>query len=136
MHYPFGGANASKYQKQKTILEILDNASYYEDTDFGGTMRTMLFHMSTVLSLRRELVEHGLLDVPKGNDNAVSITLSCRKRGRELIIRRKTPRVGASPLEQVIDQGKKVLRSKLCGDEGGKLWCLVRLGDPLKGLIL
>ncbi|KAF6230150.1 hypothetical protein HO133_004489 [Letharia lupina] len=65
--YPFGGGDASKYKKKKTIMEILDNRSYYEDGDFGRTMREMLFCMSRIPLLRDEMVEHGLLDFPKGN---------------------------------------------------------------------
>ncbi len=75
--YPFGGANASKHKKKKTIIKILDNPSYYEDSDFGRTMRAMLFCMSRTSSLRKEMVQHGLLDPPqKGNDIIVSVDLS------------------------------------------------------------
>ncbi|CAD6583169.1 MAG: hypothetical protein ASARMPREDX12_001196 [Alectoria sarmentosa] len=70
--YPFGGASASKYKKKKTILEILDNGSYYEDSDFGRTMRAMLFCMSKTPSLRKEMIEHGLLDVPKDSNEDMS----------------------------------------------------------------
>ena len=72
VQYPFGGAGASKYKKKKTIMEILDSETYYEDADFGRVMRAMLFYMSRIPPLRKEMVEHGLLDAPKGNDITVS----------------------------------------------------------------
>lgn len=76
--YPFGGGDASKYKKKKTIMEILDNRSYYEDGDFGRTMRAMLFCMSRTPSLRDEMVEHGLLDFPKGNH--ITVRVNCPRR--------------------------------------------------------
>lgn len=77
--YPFGGTNASKFKKKKTIMEILDKSSYYEDSDFGRTMHAMLFRMSRTSSLRKEMVEHGLLDAPKDNDITVSVNSPRRK---------------------------------------------------------
>lgn len=77
--YPFGGTDGSKYEKKKTIMEILDNGSYYEDTDFGRTMRAMLFCMSRTPSLRKEMVRQGLLDAPKGNDVTVSASFLRRE---------------------------------------------------------
>lgn len=150
VQYPFGGANASKFKKKRTIKKILENVSYYEDSDFGRTMRAMLFCMSKTPLLRQEMVAHGLLDVPKGGNISVGVLLAVSS-GLELIMCRMTGtyrkhfqayfqtligHAGAFWLERVIDQGKKVLRSKLCGEEGGKPWYSVRLGDLLKGLIL
>ena len=77
--YPFGGPDASKYKKKKIIMEILDKSSHYEDSDFGRTMREMLICMSRTSSLRKEMVEHGLLDASKGNDITVSLNSPCRK---------------------------------------------------------
>lgn len=77
--YPFGGTHASKYKKKKTIVEILDNMSYYGESDFGRTMRAMLFCMSRTPSLRKEMVEHDLLDVSKGNEISVSVESPCRE---------------------------------------------------------
>ena len=59
------------------------------------------------------------------------MTGACQKPLQERIST-QTGRVAASPSEQVIGLEKKALKSKLYGDEGGKPWCLVRLGDPLK----
>ena len=73
VQYPFGGVGASKYKKKKTIMEILETGSYYRDSDFGRTMYAMLYCMSRTSLLRKEMVEHGLLDVPKGNEIPVSL---------------------------------------------------------------
>lgn len=74
VRYPFGGPDASRYKKKKTIKEIIADPSYYEDSDFGHTMRTMLHYMSESPVLRKEMVEHGLLDVSGRNDTIVSPT--------------------------------------------------------------
>ena len=73
--YPFGGPDASKYKKY-IILEILEEWSYYEDSDFGRNMRAMLYCMSRTPSLRKEMEKHGLLDAPEDNENTVSYQLS------------------------------------------------------------
>ena len=141
--YPFGGANASKHNKKKIIMEILEDGSYHEDRDFGHTMRAMLFCMSRTDLLRKEMVKHGLLDVAKGENVSVSVLLAVSDRGLKLHRMRKhfqehfhtqLGRTGTSPSERVIDGGKRALRSKLYGDDGGKLWYSVKLGDLLKGL--
>ena len=77
--YPFGGTDASKDKRKEIVLEILDSRSYYEDSDFGRSMRGVLFCTSRCHSPRKEMVEHGLLDVPKGYENTVSIELPCRE---------------------------------------------------------
>ena len=71
--YPFGGKDASKYKKKKTMMDILDNGPFYKDTDFRNSMRAMLWVMSNDPSLRKEMVEHGLFDVPKGDDVPVDV---------------------------------------------------------------
>lgn len=68
VQYPFDDSGTSRYGNKKTIMEIIDNPSYYEDIDFGRTMRGMLFTMSRTPSLRKEMVAYSLLDAPKGND--------------------------------------------------------------------
>ena len=77
--YPFGGTDASEDKKKKIVTEILDNISYYEDSDFGRTMRAMLFCMSRTPSLRKEMVEHGLLDFPKSHESTVGVELPRRE---------------------------------------------------------
>lgn len=72
--YPFGGPDASRYKKKKTIMEILRNPSYYEDSNFGHTMRAMLDFMAGTPALRKEMVEHGLLDAPRRHEITVSHT--------------------------------------------------------------
>lgn len=142
--YPFGGANASKQKKKEVVMEILENRSYHEDRDFGHNMRAMLSCMSKSYWLRKEMAKHGLLDVPKDNNISVSVLLAVSS-GRKLIMSRmrkhfqehfhkQTGRTGAFPLERVIGQGRKALRSKLCGDDGGKPWYSVKLGGLSKGL--
>lgn len=74
--YPFGGANASKHKKKKIIMEILENGSYHEDSDFGHTMRAMLFCMSKTYWLRKEMAKHGLLDVPQDKNISVGVLLA------------------------------------------------------------
>lgn len=66
--YPFGGTDTSKDQKKKIVTEILDSMSYYEDSDFGRSMRAVLFCTSKCHSPRKEMVKHGLLDVPQGRE--------------------------------------------------------------------
>ena len=79
--YPFGGLNASAYKKKKTIMDLLDNGHFYEDSEFRETMQSILRYMSSIPSLRKEMVEHGLLDVTKGNDITVDVNFShCEKR--------------------------------------------------------
>ena len=73
--YPFRGTGTSKCKK-KTIIDIIDNGPFYEDADFRNSMCTMLSVMSNNSLLRKEMVEHGLLDVPKGNDTAINVKLS------------------------------------------------------------
>lgn len=73
VQYPFDGSGTSRYRNKNTIIEIIDNPSYYEDIDFGRTMRGMLFTMSRTPSLRKEMVAYSLLDAPKGNDITVSV---------------------------------------------------------------
>ena len=73
--YPFGGTDTSKHKK-KTIIDIIDNGPFSEDADFRNSMWAMLSMMSNSPPLRNELVEHGLLDVPKGNDLAVNVNFS------------------------------------------------------------
>ena len=147
VQYPFGGMGASNYKKKKNVLEILENGSYYEDSDFGGTMRAMLLYMSRTSLLRKEMLEHGLLDFPKGNNIPVGLDFPRReqwlwtddlKDDREMP--ENTPstdsyRLGCAGLggawapsqrEQVFDQWKRALRSKLCGDEGGKVRTFLR----------
>lgn len=79
VQYPFGGMGASNYKKKKNVLEILENGSYYEDSDFGGTMRAMLLYMSRTSLLRKEMLEHGLLDFPKGNNIPVGLDFPRRE---------------------------------------------------------
>ena len=74
--YPFGGIDASKYKKKKTIIDIIDNGPFYEDADFRNSMWTMLSMMSNTPSLRKEMLEHGLLDVRKGNDISINVRYS------------------------------------------------------------
>ena len=76
--YPFGGTDASKDKKKKIVTEILDSMSYYEDSDFGRSMRAVLFGTTQIPSLRKEMVEHGLLSVPKGHETTVSLELPRR----------------------------------------------------------
>lgn len=66
--YPFGGAH-DLGDKKKTVMEILDNGPIYEDCDFRSTMRAVLGYMKRNPLLRKEMVEHGLLDVSKINDD-------------------------------------------------------------------
>ena len=73
--YPFGGADASKYKKRNTISRLLDNDPRHEDSEYGSIMCEMLLHMSKTPSLRKEMVEHGLLDDPKGNDITTDVYL-------------------------------------------------------------
>ena len=77
--YPFGGTDASKDKKKIIVNEILESMSYYEDSDFGRSMRAMLFCMSKVPSLRKEMVEHRLLGLPKGHETLVSVELPRRE---------------------------------------------------------
>ena len=77
--YPFGGTDASNDKKKKIVTEILDSMSYYEDSDFGRSMRAVLFCTSKCHSPRKEMVKHGLLDVPKGHEATVSTELPCRE---------------------------------------------------------
>ena len=72
--YPFGGPDASRLKKKRIIREIIRNPSYYEDSDFGHAMRKMLEFMSGTPALRKEMVEHGLLDSPMRNVINVSHT--------------------------------------------------------------
>ena len=74
--YPFGGEDASKSEKKKTILDLLDDGPFYEDTCFRSSMRAVLWVISNNPSLQKETIEHGLLDVPKGNDNTVGVNIS------------------------------------------------------------
>ena len=74
VRYPFGGPDASRYKKKKTIIDIILDPSYYEDSDFGHTMRTMLDFMLHSPTLRKEMVEHGLLNDSRRNDTTVSHT--------------------------------------------------------------
>ena len=79
--YPFGGLNASTYNKKKTVMDLIDNGRFNEDSEFRDTMQSMLRYMSSTPALRKEMVEHGLLDVPKGNDITVDVNFSrCEKR--------------------------------------------------------
>lgn len=64
----------------------------------------------------------------------IRMTGICQKPIQEHIHKQIEP-AAAFPLEQITDQGKTALRSKPCEEGGGKPWCSVRLGDPLKGLI-
>lgn len=75
--YPFGGEDASKYEKKKTVMDLLEDGPFYEDTCFRSSMRAVLWVMSNNPSPRKEMVEHGLLDDPKDNDNTVGVNLSC-----------------------------------------------------------
>lgn len=78
--YPFGGEDAPKDEKKKTIMDLLDDGPFYEDTCFRSSMRAVLWVMSNNPSLQKETVKHGLLDIPKGNDNTVGVNLSgCEK---------------------------------------------------------
>lgn len=79
--YPFGGQDASKHEKKKTITELLEEGPFYQDTCFRSSMRAVLWVMSTNHLPRKEMVEHGLLDESKGNDDTVGVNLSgCEKR--------------------------------------------------------
>ena len=73
--YPFGGADASKYKKRNTILYLLDDDPSHEDSEYESIMCAVLLHMSKTPSLRKEMVEHGLLDDPKGNDITTNVNL-------------------------------------------------------------
>lgn len=78
VRYPFGGPDASRHTKKKAIMEIIVDPSYYEDSDFGHSMQTMLNYMSRSPVLRKEMAEHGLLDVLRRNNTLVSLpSLSC-----------------------------------------------------------
>ena len=79
--YPFGGLNASTYNKKKTVMDLIDNGRFNEDSEFRDTMQSMLRYMSSTPALRKEMVEHGLLDVPKGNNITVDVNFfRCEKR--------------------------------------------------------
>lgn len=73
--YPFGGTDTLKHKK-KTIIDIIDNGPFNEDADFRSSMWAMLSMMSNSPPLRKEMVEHGLLDVRKGNDIAANVNFS------------------------------------------------------------
>ncbi len=75
MQYPFGGADASRHKKKKTVTELIDSGPCHEDTDYRHTMRVTLSYMSRSPSLRQEMVEHGLLDL-KGKEITVDVELS------------------------------------------------------------
>ena len=74
--YPFAGTDTSKYKKKKAIIDIIDHGPFYEDADFRNSMWTMLSMMSNNPPIRKEMVEYGLLDVPKGNDIAINVSFS------------------------------------------------------------
>ena len=72
--YPFHCTDTSKCKK--TVNDIIGNGPFYEDADFRNSMWTMLSMMSNNPPLRKEMVEHGLLDVVEGNDVAVNVKFS------------------------------------------------------------
>ena len=74
--YPFGGNDTSRYKKKKTIIDIIDNGPFNREADFQNSMWAMLSMMSNNPPLRKEMVEYGLLDVPKGSDIAVNVKFS------------------------------------------------------------
>ena len=73
--YPFGGPDASNYNKKISIVEILEDNSYYDGSEFGDVMRGILSHMFRSLSTHKEMAEHDLLDVIKDRDINVSVAL-------------------------------------------------------------
>ena len=73
--YPFGGADASRDEKKEAIRDIIDNDSFYKDFEFRIIMRAMLWVMIDNDSIQKEMVEHGLLDAPKGNDVTVDVEI-------------------------------------------------------------
>lgn len=73
VQYPFGGSDTSKPGQEKAIMEIINNASYYEDMDFGRTMRGLLSIMLRTPSLRKEMVGYSLWDSPSFNDITVGV---------------------------------------------------------------
>ena len=77
MQYPFGGAGASGHRKREIILDSLDSETFDGDGEYGQIMRAMLSSMSNSSLFRKEMLEHGLLDVSKGNDNTVDVDSSC-----------------------------------------------------------
>ena len=76
VQYPFGGVDASRDNNKKAIRDMMIDEPFYEDTDFRNSMRMMLWIMSNVRLLQKEMVEHGLLDVPKGSDITVNVNNS------------------------------------------------------------
>ena len=75
--YPFGGSDTPRYKnKKKSIINIIDNGPFNKDADFQNSMWAMLSMMSNNPSLRKEMVEHGLLDVPKGKETAANVKFS------------------------------------------------------------
>ena len=73
--YPFRGADTSGHKKT-TIMKILEPGPFYQDTEFRNTMRGILDYMSRFDLLRNEMVEHGLLDVQKGNEITIDVNSS------------------------------------------------------------
>lgn len=59
--YPFGGEHASKPKRKDVLSRILDEA-YYEDNDFGSTMRKLLRELFEMTTLSKEWEACGLLD--------------------------------------------------------------------------
>ena len=74
--YPFGGTDASVQKKKKTIRKLVDETDSFEDSEFGRHMRTILSVMSKMPAMRKEMVEHGLLDVLKGNNITIDVNSS------------------------------------------------------------
>ena len=74
--YPFGGSDASRYKRKDAILRLRDSDSDHEDSEFGSSMCQLLLYISKNPSLRKEMVVHGLLDVPDDKETLFDVCIS------------------------------------------------------------
>lgn len=74
VQYPFGGAGASNREKKNALTQIIDHGTHFYDTHYMTSMQFLLSLMSQNISSRKEMVEHGLLDVKYSRFERWSLT--------------------------------------------------------------
>ncbi|KAL2053979.1 hypothetical protein ABVK25_005908 [Lepraria finkii] len=73
-HYPFGGEGVSLSEKKKIMRDIARGDYFYEDSDFGCSMESILRRFFTIEEFRKQMERHNLVDAMEGIDEDLGIS--------------------------------------------------------------
>ena len=73
-HYPFGGEGVSLSEKKKIMRDIAKRDYFYEDSDFGCSMQSILDRFFRIEEFRKQMERHNLVDAVDGIDEDLGIS--------------------------------------------------------------